>query len=592
MHLKLFRNKRILTAVLSASLGIALLGGCSSSTETPHGETENPEFEAYLDELFQNDITCNTLNLHYTLEDPQSFGIEEYIPTLGDLSEETRKSTRSNLKESKKELNSFSYRSLSTREQLTFDILADYLDTQIALCDYELYQEILTPNNGIQSQLPILLAEYKFNCKQDVEDYLALLAQMDTYYSQILDFEEEKKEAGLFMSDERCLEVIAGCESFIEDPENHFLLTTFDQKIQSVPNLTEEEITMYTEENRTCLAKHVIPAYQMLISGLTAMLGSGQNEQGLYYFKDGRDYYELLVQSDTGCSDSVEEINDAISTMRDNDLRVCADLLAKDPEIFEECAAFDWNFAEETQMLNTLQTVMLDDFPAPVDTAFSISYVDESLQDSLAPAFYITAPIDNYLENTIYINSASDYSDIYYFTTLAHEGFPGHLYQTVMSYSYGLEPVRTILDYPGYIEGWATYVEMMSYYYAGLDEDIASMLQHNQSAILSLYATADIGIHYFGWDDETIYGFWSSYGITDAESIDEITGLIISDPGNYLKYYVGYLQFAELRDQMQETYGNDFSLKSFHEALLRIGPAPFSIIEEHFNEYYSPQKDS
>ena len=96
-------------------------------------------------------------------------------------------------------------------------------------------------------------------------------------------------------------------------------------------------------------------------------------------------------------------------------------------------------------------------------------------------------------------------------------------------------------------EGWATYTEMQSFYYAGLDPDLASLLQHNQAATLSLYATADIGIHYFGWEKEKIAAFWSEYGVDDTATVKRITDLILEEPGNYLKYYVGYLKFRQMR---------------------------------------------
>lgn len=124
------------------------------------------------------------------------------------------------------------------------------------------------------------------------------------------------------------------------------------------------------------------------------------------------------------------------------------------------------------------------------------------------------APIDDYSHNSIYINETTDTTNISYFTTLAHEGFPGHLYQTVMTYESGIEPVRSILNYSGFVEGWATYVEFQSYHYAGLDDDVATILELNQDATLSLYASTDIGIHYEGWTLEDTKKFWNNYGIT------------------------------------------------------------------------------
>ena len=126
-----------------------------------------------------------------------------------------------------------------------------------------------------------------------------------------------------------------------------------------------------------------------------------------------------------------------------------------------------------------------------------------------------------------------------YFTTLAHEGFPGHLYQTIISYQSGLPAIRSILNYPGYVEGWATYVEMMSYHYAALREDAATLLALNQSALLSLYASTDIGIHYDGWSLADTIKFWNDYGISDPDTIAEIYRYIISEPANYLPLLCG-----------------------------------------------------
>ncbi len=578
------RRFRVLILPLCVIFFFFETAGCGASSGAA---TDNAKFEAFLNDLFCEELSANTLNLHYTLTDPAAYGIKDYTVSLGDYSDTARKDSLSGLKKTKKQLEAFSVRSLSAQEQLVYDILSDYLDYQLALADYELYAEPLTPNNGIQSQLPILFAEYTFNSRTDVEDYLCLIAQTDTYFFQILDFEQEKADAGLFMADDLCVLVIECCESFLENKEDNLLFTTFENKLSGVSGLSENDISSYVEENKAAVYQHVFPAYEEMISQLTQLLGSGRNDWGLCNYEDGAEYYTLLVQSETGCADSMEELYARISAMRDEDLAACQTLLSQDSTLLEKCSSFSWNYEDETEMLDVLCNAMCMDFPAPTNTNYSISYVDESLSDYLAPAFYITAPLDDYDTNRIFVNSAKSYSDIYYFTTLAHEGFPGHLYQTVMSYDYGLSPVRTILDFPGYIEGWATYVEMLSYYYAGLEENVAALLQHNQSATLSLYATSDIGIHYYGWSAEEMYDFWGSYGITDTAVIDRITQLIVSEPGNYLKYYVGYLNFLQLKNTMQSVYGESFSLTAFHEALLRMGPAPFAVLEEHFAEYYT-----
>ncbi len=569
-------SKRCFSLLLAAVLCTALLTGCG----------EKQSFEEYLNEIFLEEITANTLNLHYTIEDPKAYGIDIYDIALGSYSTESYNDAINELKKMKLELLTYPYTSLTLEEQLTYDIFSDYLDTQLKLSSFSLYDEPLSYSNGMQMQLPILLAEYEFNSETDVKDYLELIRLVDEYLDSLIEFEKEKAAAGLFMSDELCNRVIDSCEAFLENQENHYMLTTFENRLASL-NLSEKTIEKYTKSNSTIFKEQIVPAYEKLIKELTALLGSGTNDGGVCNLPNGKKYYELLVYSETGCDDSIQEIYNRIEIQRMNDLLVCADLQEKDPTILEQCAYLEWDMDDEEEMLSLLQEEMTKDFPEAPTTEYTIHYVDPALQDYLAPAFYIVAPIDNYTENAIYINDANQDSDIYYFTTLAHEGFPGHLYQTVMSYEYELLPIRNILNYSGYAEGWATYIEMMSYYYSDLDDDIASLLSHNQSATLSLYATSDIGLHYMSWSAEDMYNFWSSYGITNKDTINEITQLILSEPGNYLKYYVGYLEFLELRDYARNLLGSDYSTIEFHRTLLDIGPAPFAIIEEYFEKYYS-----
>lgn len=557
---------------------ITNLSGCS----------KDETFEEFTNSLFLDEISSNTINLHYCIENPDEYGIKNHTVSLGDFSKESRNLAKEKQVDTLISLATYPYLTLSTEEKLTFEILEDYLNTQLALSDYELYQEPLSSSGGIHIELPILFAEYEFNNEQDVQDYLELISLTDEYYQQIIDFEKEKADAGLFMSDLQCGKVIESCKAFLENKEEHYLVSTFEKRLKEL-KLSDKKNASYIEENQTILQEQLFPAYESFIMELSQLLGTGKNTGGLCHFPSGKEYYELVVYAATGCEDSVDSIFHRIDLQRMEDLTVCAKLQAQDSTILEQCTFLEWEMIDPETMVTCLQTQILEEFPTPPETSYEINYVEECLEEYLAPAFYIVAPIDNYKENTIYINNAYVTNDLYGFTTLAHEGYPGHLYQTVMSYEYELPTIRSILDYGGYTEGWATYVEMMSYYYAGLEEEVASMLSHNQAATLSLYASSDIGLHYYGWTKEDMYSFWNSYGITNEETIDEITQLILAEPGNYLTYYVGYLEFLDLHDTIAASLGADFSLTDFHRTILDIGPAPFSIIEKYFWEYYSPQ---
>lgn len=591
------KQHRIRTVLIPALLFMmSVLAGCSffssraGSISTEQAASQvSEEFETFLNDLFKTEVSSNTINLHFTLSHPESFGITDTPITLGDISDQAISEAHAEAENTLAALNRYDYNALSPDQQLTCDILKNDLKTQLKSADFKYYDEILRPSTGIQAQLPVLYEEYKFYDEDDIKDYLKLIELTDGYFDQIIEYEQKKADAGLFMADFACSNIISQCEDFTASPDGHYLILTFNNKIDKMTELSDAARETYKAQNEALVKEHVLPAYQKLAGALTKLLGRGKNDKGLKYFKNGSDYYEYLVYCNTGSPSSVKELQAMAAEQRLADLTEAADLANKNPSIWEKANQISLDSGDSIATLNTLQKEMLKQFPKAPETEFTVSYIDECMEDYMAPAFYITAPIDNYNSNSIFINASTDTSTMHYFTTLAHEGFPGHLYQTVMSYESGLEPVRSILNYPGYVEGWATYVEMLSYQYAGLDEDVARMLSLNQSALLSLYADTDIGIHYEGWNYDDTLAFWTEYGIDDAEAIRDVYELIVEEPSHYLKYYIGYLEFLNLKKEAKETYGSNYSDVAFHQAVLNIGPAPFEIVGKYLDRYFVPE---
>lgn len=590
---KIFTKKKVASSAVCVALAISLFAGCAHFESIEYSQEiseENPQtveaFDQFINDIFETEVTENTINLHFTISDPEKYGITDYPVTLGDLSIDAMADSNARLENYLSGLNSFSYTELTLNQQLTYDILENYFKLQLDMADMYLYDELLRPSTGIQAQLPILYEEYSFNSKKDVEDYLKLLSLTDEYFDQIISFEKEKADAGLFMPDFACQNIIDQCNAFIADSDNHYLIETFNTRIDKLTGLTQSEKDHYRLQNEKILHEHIFPAYENLAAALTDLLGSGTNENGLCYFPEGKQYYEYLLAYNTGTSESVKTLENMISNERVKVLQESSDLTTENPELWELASEATLTPTDSATTLNHLKEVMLDDFPAPPEIDYTVNYIDDCVADYLAPAFYVIAPIDDYSHNSIYINETTDTTNISYFTTLAHEGFPGHLYQTVMTYESGIEPVRSILNYSGFVEGWATYVEFQSYHYAGLDDDVATILELNQDATLSLYASTDFGIHYEGWTLEDTKKFWNNYGITNDDAIESIFELIVEEPTHYLKYYIGFLKFEELKKETSLKNIKDYNDKSFHQAVLSIGPAPFDIVDKYLPAYY------
>ncbi len=564
-------KKRILALFLVTSV---LLSGCGKITIPTNANTA---FHNFTLGFFQQEVSSNTINLHYSIQEPAKYGITEVPITLGsyDFNEAAILASIENWESA---LHKFSYKSLSKENQITYDILIHYFDSLKKGVSYYLYEEPLSPVTGIHAQLPVLLAEYQFYHKKDVEIYLALLETLPNYFSSLALFEQQKSSSGLFMSDAVADEVIAQCNAFISMGEKNYLLSTFRERLKGVSNLTEEERAEFIKKNREIVSMHATQAYESLAAALTSLKGTGKNEKGVCFLPKGKAFYEQLVASETGTDREISELKNLIETQILSDAADIQKVLTEHPDIAEETSTIT---ESPDAILQSLQTKMSKAFPSARDVNVNVKYVPTALEEYLSPAFYLIPAIDNFSENTIYINGGYSLKDIDLFTTLAHEGYPGHLYQTTYFAGTSPDPVRSIMDYSGYVEGWATYAEMCSYYLSSLSKPYATLLQKNNSLILGLYATTDMGIHYDGWTVVDTISFWEEYGINDEATIREIYEYILGDPANYVKYYVGYLEILELKKEAMKKKGEDFSQKEFHKTLLEVGPAPFEVIRKH-----------
>ena len=583
----LYKHNKIFALLSMLLLCFCIVfSGCGSCRDKEFQDTSAKDFQTYTEQLFLRQICSSTITLHYTLAHPEKAGISSYPISLGHISLPENSTASAEAENILFALDHFSKNSLSLDQQVDYEIIQDYLQTQIAEDTFPYYPEILSPAGGIQSELPILLAEYPFYDEQDIIDYLNLLTLVPDYFNEVIQYETQKSRAGLFMSDYASEVIIAQCQAMTADPDTHFLIETFKNRLKNL-SLSSEKIQKYEKQNSRILTQQVFPAFQQLSSAILELQGSGKNQGGLCNYEHGKDYYSYLVYASTGSDKSVEDFQKAVSRQREKDLENLQILLGKNKTLASDLPNAQISLNTPEEMLLSLSQTAKEDFPKlEKDVKAEIKNVDPSLQEYLAPAFYLTVPIDEVKNNAIYINQKSKTDQITLFTTIAHEGYPGHLFQTVYYNNHEKNLFRHLMNYPGYIEGWATYAELYSYKYTGLPENTAKYLQLEQSIILSLYASADFGIHYDGWTLKDTAQFFGNYGFSDSETIKEIYEYIVETPANYLKYYGGYLEFLELRESAEKKYGDAFDISAFHEALLKIGPAPFSVLEKYLPEYY------
>ncbi len=587
MPFKILKKKS--SFFIACGLIFTLIIGMAAGYFSAHGITENGKFETFARDVFRNEVSGSALTLHYSLAHPEKQGIQRKKASLGTVPTDM-KNTYKICQQYEDKLKSFRYSHLSTENQLTLDFMLLYYHTEKSLGDNYLLQEPLGPSLGIQAQLPVLLAEYAFYEDQDISDYLNLLTTIRPYFQSIIKFEQKKSQAGFFMSDATLDRILEQCSAFIQNPDENYMLDIFRKKISDYGKLSNSEQQALILTHQNLMKTEVIPAYQELMTGLESLRGTGKNSRGLSYFKGGKAYYIYLLQSQTGTYVPVKQIEKRLSRQLSSEIGIVGNMLRQNPELLTTLnKGISFTEMKPAQMLDCLQKKIISDFPALEDISFELKTVHDSMKDYLSPAFYLTPPMDTGTPNVIYINPAANYQGLELFTTLAHEGFPGHLYQTVSFERQNPSGIRNLLDTSGFAEGWATYVEPFAYEYAAdyiqdsSASDLARLAWLNRSINLCMYSLLDIEIHYNGWSQAEAASFLRAFGIEDSTVVSEIYQYILETPGNYLKYYWGYLSLLDLRTAEQNRLGQDFNMKDFHSRVLKIGGVQFPVLEKYID---------
>ncbi|MBP3351498.1 MAG: DUF885 domain-containing protein [Lachnospiraceae bacterium] len=596
-------KKKLLVSLLCLAGTLLLLAGYLST----HNDSRRFRQATY--QLFREEMLANTLNMHYTIAHPEDFNIMDYEAILPGYTGGNHQESRQALENQIAFFKDLNPNRLSAEENYTRALLLTYLENTQTLNQFPYYTEPLSPGSGMQSQLPILLAEYTFRSKQDVEDYLKLLDQTDEYFGGLLTFEQEKAAEGLFMSSTSVDKVIEQCDTIVTKEDlkanTHFLQTTFQERLDGLQKeglVTTAEAETYMQQNNRLLSTVLLPAYQALGDGLTILKDEKIPLQGLAAHPQGKEYYKALLISETGSYRSIEEIKALLQKQLDVEYGTLISLLSQcaEPTLVSAEATVTECFPCENagEMLQKLTEYMGTLFPSmttveDTNPQVKVKNISPSLEEYCAPAFYLTPPLDDTDSNVIYINQKNSPESLELFTTLAHEGYPGHMYQSVYSNNLlagqdtGL--VRQLLWYGGYLEGWALYVEFLSYDCAsGMMEEqgyspqaeYIQIEKHNRSLQLCLYSLLDIMIHHDNASYSQVHDTLCSFGISSPQSTAAIYEYIVEEPANYLKYYLGYLEILTLQEEARSLWGNNYTDYAFHEFFLQNGPADYRTLGE------------
>jgi len=544
-----------------------------------------------MEELFVDWVTSDSLSLNYFLADPQGRNIERPDISFGEiltpeLIEESKQETR----EIAERLNTFNYFELRYDQQVVYDILRRNIELFMILEreeNFNYYTGYVRPLIGFQVQLPVLLAEFNFYTADDIERYLELLGDTKRYFDDIIEFERERSRRGFFLSDVNVDSVCEQIESFLENREDNLLINVFNDRIDNYDGLTNQQRDNFKERNEELVLGNVLVAYETLLNAMQELKGVGVHSGGLAGLPGGEEYAYARLRLRVGTDKSPKELETLYEEWLDNTFMSIMEALYGNPVIFEK-------FSEGTQgqipdgtpkvYISDLKQHISKDFPPIGNTGLDVLEVHDSLQDHMSPAFYLAPAIDRFNENVVYINPTKVSENLFMYTVLAHESYPGHMYQTVYFLQQNPHPIRVSLSNSGYSEGWATYSEMCSYYFAIDDSVEAGFMWELRFYDMLIQGYVDLGVNVLGWNFEDVIRFLERFNIHNEEVAQNIYDMVTGIPLNSIMYSVGFIEFMELRAYTEDLMGSDFSLLDFHRFFLDFGSAPFSIIERYLTE--------
>ncbi|TCL00049.1 uncharacterized protein (DUF885 family) [Natranaerovirga hydrolytica] len=564
-------NKKRLIAFIFIFILPILLVGCRNK--------ESKQFDTFLEELFVEEMEANPLDIPYTIANPSVYGLEDVTPSLPNLSQEAFDKDIQRIENNLERLSAFNYEALTDEQQLTYDILTHYYETALMGKDLYEHTKTVSPSLGIQAQLPTFFAEYPIRSEEDIDTYFNLLAEVPDFFAEIIDLKKNKSENNLLMPAFALEKSIAQIHAFTDSTTDNFLIEIFEDKIVTLDNMSSAKVEAFSTAHKEIILHTVIPAYNHLARELHELIHDATHDKGLYYLENGNAYYEYLFASNTGSSKSIEEIIDLINerialTIHKNQL-----IAQIDYSVIEAYMNFSYDQDTPENTIDFLIEGMSEDFLDIDLPNLDIKYVHPSLEAHLSPAFYLIPPIDEPNDQVVYINNSQLAHSDYFYTTIAHETYPGHLYQYTFFRNQDVPTIRQILHYPAYSEGWAVYSENYAIEFLEVSSLLSQILQSDRTIDLMIQGRVDIGVNYEGWTLEDTANYLNSLGVhLSLEDVRPMFEYVIEEPANTLKYSIGYLEMLLLLEKAYEL-DEDLAIKNFHELILKIGPAPFEVIE-------------
>ena len=523
--------------------------------------------------ILHHEINCYA-DVEILFENPEKFGFDIKDATWGDfITVDQYPAEKQFYQEQLVKLLTINYDTLQGDDRICYDKLVFDIEETIygySYTAFEYYTMIFNYLVGPQSEILFILDVYSFDTVEDAEKYIALVKDIDRYYDLMCDYEETRAKLGFASSDDSYEEAAKSFDNLVKQKNDCFLYDTFEERLDNIKGLSASEKSRLISEHEKAMKEVAFPEFEECARRMRALKGSGGTDQGLCQFKGGDAYYAMLTRITTNNSATVQESIDAlekrIKYVYDDYTRIAT----SGTSWYSEYSKHKYSKGSLEDNLDFLRSSVKSDFPDIPAHQYYTMDVPKVFEENFSPAAYLGYHLDNFNANLIIINHKSADSDKDFGVTVAHEAYPGHMFQSLYTRAHTNHPYMYLSTSIGYNEGWAVYVENYSMrYFSGTGVSDAVKLVNYESDLSLLVSTRiDYGIHAENWSLKECVDYFKKFGFSVTEkSFKKYYTLIVTDPGYYAKYGMGYLWTQQIMDDMRAKFPNK-SEKEIHTAYL------------------------
>ena len=542
---------------------------------------DNAEFDAYLDTIFDELVSDNYLYMHFNVADYKAMGIEKPEVGFGHLVYGVDQEEFNKTEKQLEDLLAFDYDSLSLRQQYDYDLLHYSLLETLAGLYYSKYDLIFSSASQFSDGIVTNLMEFAMYDDESEEDFLVVLKDVPNYINEAIEYSKQQSNDGLYHSDDMLDEEI----SYIDN-----LISSNGKSIYE----HYKEYDIYPEV-KEIVENEVIPSFVTLKDYLNTLYGKTKSDK-LALCKIDEGYAEYTYMTSSSNNKDMEDIYTELIELYFDWIYNFVSIYQDDENILDNYEEFLKN--DEVLNLNVedLLEYLRNNSSKRYEYLENANYVVSSL-DTLGNTtlgYYVSPPIDNLNQNVIRVNAKVDsdsYGQMSVFEVMAHEGFPGHLYQNIYFQQTNPHKFRATQSFVGYTEGYADLAAYDALEMLDIPEEYKGIARIDSITFNShiIYSIVDLGVNYFGWSVNTLAKKLDKM-MLDGTQAQELYDVVVAMPGVFVRYGVGFVSYLNLRKKAMDELGDKFDFVAYHRAIIENGPLPFAILEGVVEEYINENK--